>query len=111
MIVTLLTNLCVSSTFLCSMIYASISLNCFIMYVMLRRCLAAVQDCLMSGASPLPRCPITLQPKQQQPKQQPLSPSVASTPPATARSWRQWAGDMTVVLAYNRAPFAALPGT
>ena len=95
------------------MIYASISFNCFIMYVIMRRGFTAMQDCLMSGASPSPRCPITLQPKQQhhhRQQRQNLPFPTTSIPHVTIRSWRQWMGDMTVVLAYNRAPFSSLPG-
>ena len=76
-----------------NLLYASILLNCFILYSLGRVLLRAVQDRLMTWSSSV-LSPITLKPPMR----------VLRT-----RTWKQWVGDMTVAISFNRIDMAYLP--
>ena len=70
-----------------SLLYASLLVNVFLIYALGRKyVIEPVQATMMKWASEEVH-PLTLQPPE----------SVKST-----RSWKQWVGDLTVLLAYNR---------
>ena len=77
-----------------NLLYASILLNCFILYSVGRLVLRTVQDRLMTWSSSV-LSPITLKPPMR----------VLRT-----RTWKQWIGDKTVLISFNRIDMASLPG-
>lgn len=69
-----------------NLLYASILLNCFILYSLGRLVVGALQERCMSWSSK-ELSPVTLKPPRRM---------------LRTRNWRQWVGDKTVMLSYNR---------
>ena len=75
-----------------NLLYASILLNCFILYSLGRVVLRAVQDRLMTWHSSV-LSPLTLKPPMR----------IMRT-----RTWKQWVGDKAVAISFNRIDMASL---
>jgi hypothetical protein len=69
-----------------NLLYASILLNCFILYSLGRLLVGAVQERCMSWSSK-ELSPVTLKPPRRM---------------IRTRTWKQWAGDKAIMLSYNR---------
>jgi hypothetical protein len=69
-----------------NLLYASILLNCFILYSLGRLVVSAVQERCMSWSSK-ELSPVTLKPPRRMMR---------------TRTWKQWAGDKAVMLSFNR---------